>query len=43
MDKEIAFTLIGCIDETGKLADSIDEVEELLSYKYKYEEIENNI
>ena len=43
MDKEIAFTLIGCIDETGKLADSIDEVEELLSYKYKYEEIENNL
>ena len=26
-DKEIAFTLIGCIDETGKLADSIDEIE----------------
>ena len=42
-DKEIAFTLIGCIDETGKLADSIDEIEELLSYKYKYKEIENNL
>ena len=42
-DREIAFTLIESIDETGKLADSIDEVEELLSYKYKYEEIQNNL
>ena len=42
-DKEIAFTIVESIDETGKLADSIDEVEELLSYKYKYEEIQNNL
>ena len=42
-DKEIAFTIVESIDETGKLADGIDEVEELLSYKYKYEEIQNNL
>jgi RNA polymerase sigma-54 factor len=42
-DKEISEMLVGSIDETGKLADSIDEIEELLLFKYRYEEIEENL
>ena len=42
-DKEISKMLVGSIDETGKLADSIDEIEELLLFKYRYEEIEENL
>ena len=42
-DKEISEMLVGSIDETGKLADSIDEIEELLLFRYRYEEIEENL
>ena len=36
----IASAIINSIDESGCLVESIDEIEEILKYKYSYEEIE---
>jgi len=32
--KEIALTIVECIDESGQLLEELDEIEEMLSYKY---------
>ena len=32
--KEIALTIVECIDESGQLLEELDEIEEILSYKY---------
>ena len=40
-DKEISSAIIDCLDDSGELIDSIDEIENMLEYKFKYSEIEN--
>ena len=42
-DYEISESIVNSIDETGRLADSLSEIEELLDYKYAYKTIENNL
>ena len=39
--KEIALTIVECIDESGQLIDDLDEIEEILSYNYSIIEINN--
>ena len=39
--KEIALTLVECIDESGQLIDELEEIEEMLSYKYSIGDINN--
>ena len=39
--KEIALTLVECIDESGQLIDDLEEIEEMLSYKYSIGDINN--
>ena len=39
--KEIALIIVECIDESGQLLDELDEIEELLSYKYSISDISN--
>ena len=39
--KEIALTLVECIDESGQLIDELEEVDEMLSYKYSIGDINN--
>ena len=39
--KEIALTLVECIDESGQLIDELEEVEGMLSYKYSIDDINN--
>jgi RNA polymerase sigma-54 factor len=40
---EISESIVNSIDETGRLADGLSEIEELLDYKYTYKTIENNL
>lgn len=40
-EKEIALILVECIDESGRLIDEIDDIEEMLSYKYSISDITN--
>lgn len=42
-DYEISESIVNSIDETGRLADGLSEVEEFLDYKYTYKTIENNL
>ena len=42
-DYEISESIVNSIDETGRLADSLSEIEELLDYKYAFKTIENNL
>ena len=42
-DYEISESIVNSIDETGRLADSLSEIEEFLDYKYAYKTIENNL
>lgn len=42
-DYEISESIVNSIDETGRLADGLSEIEELLDYKYTYKTIENNL
>ena len=37
--KEIALIIVECIDESGQLLDELDEIEEMLSYKYSISDI----
>ena len=37
--KEIALIMVECIDESGQLLEGLDEIEEMLSYKYSISEI----
>ena len=39
--KEIALIIVECIDESGQLLDELDEIEEMLSYKYSISDISN--
>ena len=39
--KEIALTLVECIDESGQLIEELEEIEEMLSYKYSIGDINN--
>ena len=39
--KEIALIIVECIDESGQLLDELDEIEEMLSYKYSISDINN--
>ena len=39
--KEIALIMVECIDESGQLLEELDEIEEMLSYKYSISEINN--
>jgi len=39
--KEIALTLVECIDESGQLIDELEEIEEMLSYKFSIRDINN--
>ena len=39
---EISESIVNSIDETGRLADDLSEIEEFLDYKYPYKTIENN-
>ena len=40
---EISESIVNSIDETGRLADGLSEIEEFLDYKYPYKTIENNL
>jgi RNA polymerase sigma-54 factor len=42
-DYEISESIVNSIDETGRLADGLSEIEEFLDYKYTYKTIENNL
>ena len=42
-DYEISESIVNSIDETGRLADSLSEIEGFLDYKYAYKTIENNL
>jgi RNA polymerase sigma-54 factor len=42
-DYEISESIVNSIDETGRLADSLSEIEEFLDYRYAYKTIENNL
>jgi RNA polymerase sigma-54 factor len=42
-DCEISESIVNSIDETGRLADSLSEIEEFLDYRYAYKTIENNL
>ena len=42
-DYEISESIVNSIDETGRLADGLSEIEEFLDYKYTYKAIENNL
>ena len=42
-DYEISESIVNSIDETGRLADDLSEIEEFLDYKYAYKTIENNL
>ena len=37
--KEIALIIVECIDESGQLLEELDEIEEMLSYKYSISDI----
>ena len=37
--KEIALIIVECIDESGQLLEGLDEIEEMLSYKYSISDI----
>ena len=37
--KEIALIIVECIDESGQLIEELDEIEEMLSYKYSIRDI----
>lgn len=37
--KEIALIIVECIDESGQLIEELDEIEEMLSYKYSISDI----
>jgi RNA polymerase sigma-54 factor len=37
--KEIALIIVECIDESGQLLEQLDEIEEMLSYKYSISDI----
>ena len=37
--KEIALIIVECIDESGQLIEELDEIEEMLSYKYSVSDI----
>ena len=37
--KEIAMIIVECIDESGQLLEELDEIEEMLSYKYSISDI----
>ena len=39
--KEIAMIIVECIDESGQLLEELDEIEEMLSYKYSISDISN--
>ena len=39
--KEIALIIVECIDESGQLLEELDEIEEMLSYKYSISDISN--
>ena len=39
--KEIALIIVECIDESGQLLEGLDEIEEMLSYKYSISDISN--
>ena len=39
--KEIALIIVECIDESGQLIEELDEIEEMLSYKYSICDISN--
>jgi RNA polymerase sigma-54 factor len=39
--KEIALTIVECIDESGQLIEELDEIEEILSFKYSISDISN--
>ena len=39
--KEIALIIVECVDESGQLLDELDEIEEMLSYKYSISDISN--
>ena len=39
--KDIALIIVECIDESGQLLDELDEIEEMLSYKYSISDISN--
>ena len=39
--KEIALIIVESIDESGQLLDELDEIEEMLSYKYSISDISN--
>jgi len=39
--KEIALIIVECIDESGQLLEELDEIEEMLSYKYSIGDISN--
>ena len=40
-ENEISSAIIDCLDDSGELIDSIDEIENMLEYKFLYSEIEN--
>jgi RNA polymerase sigma-54 factor len=42
-DYEISESIVNSIDETGRLADGLSEIEEFLDYKYAYKTIEKNL
>ena len=39
--KEIAFIIVECIDESGQLLEELDEIEEMLSFKYSISDIKD--
>ena len=42
-NKNIAKLIIGCLDESGELAESIQNIEEISNFKYSEKEIDNNL
>ena len=42
-DKNIAKLIIGCLDESGELTESIESIEEISNFKYTAKDIGNNL